>query len=794
MSSELSINEPPVLPPTEEQIRKKRIRTQRIIAAVVFSLFGLTGLGVYILGQQTSTPLANTITVVALFNVILILLVVLLILITRNLVKLHNERKSKIIGSKFQTKLIVAFLTLVLIPSILLFFVASKLFSYSIGAWFSLQVEQSLRQSMEVAQDYYALLEKDVFLRSKKIEGFITKNKLYEKDKRNRLSRLLTQKIDEYQLGGVVLYDNDLKTVVSKTATALPANILQRNAADLIKKSVEGEKVSEIRKIGQHRYLMVMAPLTQTVKGKLSIWGYMVSLSQVPSHTVLKIENIRKIFEEYKKQSLLHLPVTANYYITFIMITLLILFSAIWLGFYMARGITIPIQQLAKGTRRIAEGDLNFKIKVQANDEIAMLVDSFNKMTDDLNESRKNFQSVHEDLKSTNIELDRRRNYMETLLENIGAGVISIDRKGRITTLNKAAEKILNIQNRDILGTSYKDAFDRAFHEPIRNMTRQMSESGAKGSLEKQIELMVGENHLTLLVNINVLQDTGKKYLGLVIVFEDLTQMIKAQKIAAWREVAQGIAHEIKNPLTPILLNTQRLRKKFQENKEDFARIFNESIGIITQEVEDMQELLEQFLRFSRLPAPNPQPVSLSKIIDNVSVLYKDHDKKMEIKTNYDPNLNLINIDPEQFRRLFINLFENARDAINGKGIIEISTRLNTQKKRVNIEFSDNGVGISSASRDKLFLPYYTTKKRGMGLGLAIVNRIVIDHNGAIQVRDNYPRGTVFSIELPYSPVYPKPGRDRSESKKHLDASDLNNYLKKGKTTGGAYGAKGQGW
>ena len=197
-------------------------------------------------------------------------------------------------------------------------------------------------------------------------------------------------------------------------------------------------------------------------------------------------------------------------------------------------------------------------------------------------------------------------------------------------------EKILNIQDRDILGTSYRDAFDQTFHEPIRNLTRQMNE-GSRDSLEEHIELMVGENHLTLLVNINVLRDPGRKYLGLVIVFEDLTQMIKAQKIAAWREVAQGIAHEIKNPLTPILLNTQRLRKKFQENRDDFFRIFDESIGIIVQEVEEMQELLEQFLRFSRLPAPNPQPVSLSKIIDDVSILYKDHEKKILVRKNYDP-------------------------------------------------------------------------------------------------------------------------------------------------------------
>lgn len=762
MSSEPSISNLSVSPPTEEQIRKKKIRTRRIICAVLLSFVGLTALESYILGQQTSS-IADNITVIALFNVILILLVVLLILITRNLIKLYNERKSKIIGSKFQTKLIMAFLVLVLVPSVLLFFAGSQLFSYSIGNWFSLQVEKSLKQSMEVAGEYYSLLEKSALLQSEKIEGFITRGKLYRKDKRVLLDNLLAEKASEYQLAGLIIYDNNLKIVVSKIESSLPADFLQLHSTDLIKKSVAGERVSEIRRIGQEFYLVVVTPLTQTVEDKMSIWGYIVSLTHVSGDTIEKIENIGKTFEEYEKQSLLKLPVTANYYITFLMITLLILFSAIWLGFYMARGITIPIEQLARGTRKIAEGDMNFKIMVKANDEIAMLVDSFNKMMDDLNESRRKFQKVHEDLKLTNIELDRRRNYIETLLENIGAGVISIDKKGRITTLNKAVGKILNIHDLDILGSNYKDAFDQTFHQPIRDMIRQMGEE-TKGALEKQIELMVGEDHLTLLININVLLDTGKKYLGLVIVFEDLTQVIKAQKIEAWKEVAQGIAHEIKNPLTPILLNTQRLVKKFRENKKDFPRIFDESINIIIQEVQGMKELLDQFLRFSRMPAPNPQPTSLRKIIDDVSLLYTDHDKKMLIKKNHDPNLNLVNVDAEQFRRVFINLFENAKDAINGTGTIEVTTRLNTRNKLVKIEFSDNGMGISSSNRDKLFLPYYTTKKRGTGLGLAIVNRIIIDHNGTIQARDNYPKGTTFSIELPYSSPFLKPAPPEEEN------------------------------
>jgi two-component system nitrogen regulation sensor histidine kinase NtrY len=234
-------------------------------------------------------------------------------------------------------------------------------------------------------------------------------------------------------------------------------------------------------------------------------------------------------------------------------------------------------------------------------------------------------------------------------------------------------------------------------------------------------------------------------------VFEDLTQMIKAQKIAAWREVAQGIAHEIKNPLTPIQLNTQRLQKKYHENRADFDRVFDESINIIVQEVEGMKALLNEFVRFSRMPTPKPKPVSLHKLIDDAANLYAGHDKNIAIKRQYDPNITLMNLDGEQIRRVFINLFENAIDAMEPGGGVTITTQLLKHNKRVRVDFSDNGVGIAAADRDKLFLPHFTTKKRGTGLGLAIVHRIIVDHGGAIDVRDNGLRGTTFSIELPYA-------------------------------------------
>jgi two-component system, NtrC family, nitrogen regulation sensor histidine kinase NtrY len=740
------------IPPNEKQLRDKRKRTTFTALAVFIVLIGMTSLENYFLQAQSTSAIGNNIAVLAVFNIILILIFVLIILIMRNLVKVYNERKSKIIGSKFQTKLIIAFLILALVPSILLFTVASKLFTFSIGNWFNLQIEQTLEYSMDIARSYYSDLEKRALSKTKNIERFINSEKLYLKVKRERLHNLAQDKVVEYDLAGILIYDHELKPIVQKLNSSILPSQYPLNFSELIKKSFDGEGVTEIQMTNWGSQMIVVVPLTETIDGKISIWGYILTLNPILKSSLRKIETIRNTFEDYQQQNFLKVPVSANYYTTFLLITLLILFSAIWLGFYMARGITVPIQQLAEGTRRITEGDLDFKIGARATDEIATLVDSFNNMTQELNESRLKIQQAHENLTRTNIELDRRRNYIETILDSIGTGVVSIDKIGHITTFNKAAERILHLKSQNIFGSSYRDALSFSYHQSIRKLIQRMFTQNSE-SMAEQIDLRVGENNLTLLVHIQVLRGATHKYRGLVIVFEDLTHLIKTQKIAAWKEVAQGIAHEIKNPLTPIQLNTQRLKKKYHENKEDFARVFDESINIITQEVEGMKELLNEFLRFSRMPTPKTRPTALHKIIDDIHISYSEHHKNLKIKKNFDPNLGAVNIDPEQIHRVFINLFENATDAIQDGGTISISTHVLQKEKLVRIEFSDNGAGISPAHRDKLFLPHFTTKKRGTGLGLAIVNRIIIDHNGSIQAKDNQPKGTVIVIDLPYSPL-----------------------------------------
>jgi len=752
MSSDPSTSSPPLYtPPSEEQLGQKRKRTTYTIFGIMVALIVLTQIESHFLQAQASSSITNNILILVVFNIIIILLFVLIILITRNLVKVYNERKSKIIGSKFQTKLIIAFLILSLVPSILLFMVASKLFTFSIGNWFNLKTEQTLQYSMDIARNYYSEFENRAVSKTKNIEHFIESKNLYLKENRQHLQTLIQNKVTEYNLAGIIIYDNNLKEIASEIDSSLLSHSSKINYRNLIQKSIDGEKVTEIHMAQWHkRFMVIVLPLTQILNKDVTIWGYILTLTSADKNSLSHVETIKKTYEDYKQQSFLKLPVSANYYITFLLISLLILFSAIWLGFYMARGITIPIQQLAEGTRRIAEGDLNFKIGVRATDEIALLVNSFNTMTEELNDSRVDIQQANEILKKTNIELDRRRNYIETILENIGAGVISIDKKGRITTFNKAAESILHLHNENIFGLNYKDAFDYSYHEPIRKLIQKMNAQN-HNSIEEQIDLRVGDNNVTLLFNIQVLAGISKKYGGMVIVFEDLTRLFKAQKVAAWKEVAQGIAHEIKNPLTPIQLNTQRLKKKYYENREDFARVFDESINIISQEVESMKELINEFIRFSRMPTPNPKLTSLHKIIDDILISYSEHEKNIQIRKSFDPNLEQLFIDPEQIRRVLINLFENATDAIDEGGTIQINTKILDEKKLIRIEFSDNGAGISSADREKLFLPHFTTKKRGAGLGLAIVNRIIFDHNGTIKFQDNYPKGTSFIIDLPYS-------------------------------------------
>jgi two-component system nitrogen regulation sensor histidine kinase NtrY len=442
-------------------------------------------------------------------------------------------------------------------------------------------------------------------------------------------------------------------------------------------------------------------------------------------------------------------PIKISHMITLSIVTLLIIFSSVWFGFYLSREITTPIKELADGTNRIASGDYDFFIDREAKDEIGILVNSFNRMTGDLKTSKNKLEEANRELIRSNFELEQRRLYMEIVLANVAAGVVSADADGRILTINKSAERMLNIKAEMIIGKKYTEVLSEDY---IRFIDEFLGDEGLfqKGFLEKQIRLSVENKTLTLLVSLNVLRDDRGNYLGLVGVFEDLSEIEKGQRIAAWREVARRIAHEVKNPLTPIQLSAQRLKKRYGEKLGSAdEKVFQECTEMIIKQVEEIKRLVNEFSNFARMPASNPVPADICEIIKESLTLYKEAHKDVKFIFKDSKEIPDFNLDREQMKRVMINLLDNAIEAIDGEGEIIIDLDYDKVLQMVRIQVADNGKGISQENKARLFEPYFSTKKQGTGLGLAIVNTIITDHNGFIRVQDNKPRGVKFIIELP---------------------------------------------
>ena len=468
----------------------------------------------------------------------------------------------------------------------------------------------------------------------------------------------------------------------------------------------------------------------------------------LPESLVTKMKRVVQSYKDYKEAKAYKNPVKAQYIALVLGIGLVIILSGTWFGFQIAKGITVPIQKLAEGTKAVAAGDLNFRITAKGTDEIGVLVDSFNRMTQDLKFSKAELEQANASLQHSNIELDRRRAYIETVLDNIGSGVLSVDAGDRIATFNRSAERILSLKAEEIRGLSLSDVFKpiglTMFMELVERLRSSTRETVA---WEGQAELR--GNTLVLGLNASRLRNETGRELGSVIVFDDLSALIKGQKAAAWQEVAQRIAHEIKNPLTPIQLSAERLRKKFFEKAGDFNDIFDQSTMTIVNEVNSLKRMVDEFSNFARLPAPVMERQSLHAALQDVILFYSAAHRDIEFLAQLDETLPRIMIDREQMKRVFVNIFDNAVQAMNGKGRLWVTTRAETKLRKIIIEVADEGVGIQPGDQENLFLPYFSKKKTGTGLGLAIVHRIISDHDGRIRAANNVPKGAIFTIELP---------------------------------------------
>jgi len=443
--------------------------------------------------------------------------------------------------------------------------------------------------------------------------------------------------------------------------------------------------------------------------------------------------------------------VKAKYFTILLIITLVIVFFSTWIGRYIAREITVPIQELAEGTHAVASGNLDFRIKTDSKDEIGLLVNSFNRMTEDLKAGKTKLEDANLELRRTNTELDQRRRYIEIVLGNVPAGVVSIDKLGRIVSINRVAAEILGTDEGYALGKVYKEVLRPEDQEAFREMIREMNEMGAE-SLERQIKVALEDKAMTVLVNLNALKDESGSYLGMVAVLDDLTHLLKTQRMFAWKEVARRIAHEIKNPLTPIKLSAQRLRKKYLDRFPG-DEVFDECTTTIIRQVDELKTLVNEFSSFARMPASNPSPNDLNEIVQETVSLYKAGQRRIRFDSVLDKRLPVLDIDRDQIKRVLINLIDNAIAAVGEDGEVRVETLLVEELQLARLEVVDSGAGIPADVKERLFEPYFSTKRSGTGLGLAIVSNIIADHNGYIRVKDNMPHGTRFVIELPVKAI-----------------------------------------
>jgi len=730
-----------------EQEREKRRREAVIIAVSVLLIIVLTQAELHLSRISSDVPMGSNILIFGIINVILLLIILLSYLIFRNLAKLLMERRSKAIGANLQTKLVIAFMGLSLVPTMLLFVVSATYVNQSIRNWFNTRIENSLAESLEVAQTYYKNSAANALYYGRQISTTIRDERLLNEENLPRLRELVRQKQKEYNLGIVEVYSSQNEELVRSSNPGVPLGEFTNPSSEDIKAGLNGKELTRVNTVGKADLIRGIMPIYSTYRAD-EVVGVVVVNYFVPYSLVEKMREITSSYEEFRQLKILKSPIRAGYILTLFLITMVIVFLAIWFGVYLANTLTTPIKELAEATRQVAEGNLDVQLGQRSSDEFGMLVAAFNKMTGDLRSHQQALRQTNVELVRSNQELDQRRRYMEIVLRNVAAGVISVDRHGRITTINKSAEELLQIGPGNVVGKNFREVLKHDQLNTIKGLLRDMV-MAKQDTIRRQVVLPVRDTRATLLFNLTLLRDESGEFLGTVVVFDDLTQLIKAQRMAAWREVARRIAHEIKNPLTPIQLSAQRLRKRYLPRFASDDTVFDECTAMIVKAVDELKTLVDEFSRFARMPAANPAPTDLNEIIGEAVTLFSQGHRRIAFGFRGDDRLPLLQLDRDQIKRVFINLLDNAVAAVGDEGRIDLESRFDPELKMAVVTVADTGHGIAPEDKPRLFEPYFSTKKSGTGLGLAIVSTVIADHNGFIRVRDNHPRGTKFIIELP---------------------------------------------
>jgi len=732
-----------------EAVKRRRERWAILLLALAFVV--LTAVEIRLNRTSSSLPLVNSIFFFGLLNINLIILMALMWLVSRNIGKLFLERRRKVMGSSLKSKLVAAFLAFSLIPTVLLFIISALYINSSFDKWFSLKVQNTLQASLEISRVFFRNSEELSFrfgehvvrgfpkeLQKARVQGYLESQR----------SLLALDALEFYRdpLGERVVARHPERAGLPQFLPTLPMDVLTR--------AFKGERLSLVQHLGTGDMIRCLIPLD-------GAGGVLVVDSFIPVSLVNKVDEISNVIDDYRDVNPLTYPIKTTYLIILIMITAVITFVAIWLGIYLARQLTVPLEELVKSARQVGSGNLDISVRAVGHDEISAVIQSFNQMTMDLRESRERLLEASHDR-------EKRRQQLETVLASIGTGVVVVDAAGRLTQLNRAAAQLLNLHPEQCLGADFASVLQTrspTLFEMIRKGLGEGAAALAHPWMEQWTVGATGESapedsdspessQKTLAAIATRLQE-GDRH-GLVVVIDDLTPILKGQREAAWREVARRIAHEIKNPLTPIKLSAQRLQRRLLGVVGKDGELLQECTDTIIQHTDELKELVNEFSNFARLPAVNPATHDLNKVVREVSFLYQQAHPSIVFEVEASEDLPAFDFDRDQIKRVMINLLDNAVAAIvagnpepAASGRVMLRTQYSEALRTATFMVRDSGPGMSEEVRERIFEPYFSTKKEGTGLGLAIVKRIITDHRGTIRVESRPGEGAQFVVELP---------------------------------------------
>jgi hypothetical protein len=722
--------------PAPTRSRRRRIVLLGVgIALLAFVIFSLAAFNLKFLQPDS---LVQTLVLMALSALIFLALVALIFVLLRTLLKLYLERQAGTAGSHFRSKMVLGALMLSFGPVIAMFLFAYGLMNRSIDKWFSQPIEEVHGRSAAVTDLLSSYAGQNALAEARAIATNPEAVKAFRTGK----FASLVEELREHEItlqGGFALafYQGQIE---ASYGAPLPWGVLRTLVPNLA--AVQSKPFQF--KLKDREYMLGTAAV-----GELGHVAVALPLPEKYSGALNQLEQSERRYQELRRNNKL---IRQTYMQALLLITLLVLFGTTWSALALSKLVTRPVTALAEGTQAISAGRLDYRVKVSAGDELGQLVGSFNSMAAELENNRSQLQDA-------NARLEERRLQMETILESIPSGVLSMDTAGQVTRVNAALIRMFQppgvSQPGPQTGLRLSDLFPAGsapeVAEDIRRLTRK---ADRMSTTSLQMEIPNGGTALEVGVTVAAMTGSQQRRLGYVIVFEDLSDLLKAQKQAAWREVARRVAHEIKNPLTPIALSAERIKRHIQRGMRGESlswTIIESCADTISGAVGTVRRLVDEFATLARFPQSQPQAADLNRIILSAMALFEGRLWGVNVQMALAEDLPRVMADPEAIKRVVANLVDNAAESLKDSVVreIRISTTLLETRDAVEIEVSDTGEGVTAETKEKLFLPYFSTKARGTGLGLAIVARILEDHGGTVRVEENHPVGTRFLVELP---------------------------------------------